>query len=59
LKLTAGRIRQLLEAVNQELAGDGVRGELFLAGGDVMRLVFHTREASEDAAQAAAIMVEE
>jgi hypothetical protein len=38
--LTAPRIRQLLEALNMELAGRAVQGELFLAGGAVMCLVF-------------------
>jgi hypothetical protein len=46
--LTETRIRQLLEALNAELAAESVRGEIYLAGGAVMCLVFHTREATKD-----------
>jgi Nucleotidyltransferase of unknown function (DUF6036) len=46
--LTAERIRQLLEALNSELARDNVLGEVFLAGGAVMCLVFRAREATKD-----------
>lgn len=46
--LSAARIRQLLEALNAELAADSVRGEIYLAGGAVMCLVFRAREATKD-----------
>jgi len=46
--LTAPRIRELLVALNEELERDNVRGEVFLAGGAVMCLVFHAREATKD-----------
>jgi hypothetical protein len=46
--LTAARIRQLLEALNAELASESIRGEVYLAGGAVMCLVFHAREATKD-----------
>ncbi len=45
---TARRIRELLDALNAELATESVRGELFLADGAVMCLVFHAREATKD-----------
>lgn len=48
LMLNADRIRQLLEALNSELTRDEVRGEVFLAGGAVMCLVFRAREATKD-----------
>src|ERR1700756_2775658 len=46
--LTAGRIRELLAALNAELATKNVKGEVFLAGGAVMCLVFRAREATKD-----------
>ena len=46
--LSAARIRELLRALNTELAADSVRGEVYLAGGAVMCLVFHAREATKD-----------
>ena len=46
--LSAARIRQLLEALNAELAATSVRGEVYRAGGAVMCLVFRAREATKD-----------
>ena len=46
--LTAARISGLLDALNAELAIDEVRGEIYLAGGAVMCLVFRAREATKD-----------
>lgn len=46
--LTAARIRELLEALNSELQAESVRGEIYLAGGAVMCLVFRAREATKD-----------
>jgi hypothetical protein len=46
--LTTERIRELLDALNSELAAESVRGELYLAGGAVMCLVFHARQATKD-----------
>jgi hypothetical protein len=46
--LSAVRIRELLDALNAELSAERVRGEIYLAGGAVMCLVFHAREATKD-----------
>jgi hypothetical protein len=46
--LTGDRIGELLAARNAELAMMNVRGEVFLAGGAVMCLVFRTRQATKD-----------
>ena len=46
--LTAVRIRELLGALDQELARRSVVGEIGLLGGAVMCLVFQAREATRD-----------
>ena len=46
--LDAPRIHSLLKAINDELAAESVRGEVYLAGGAVMCLVFRAREATKD-----------
>lgn len=46
--LTAGRIRELLTLLNDELVHDDHRGELYLVGGAVMCLMFHARPATRD-----------
>ena len=46
--LTVEKIRQLLDALNTELAKKGVTGEVGLCGGAVMCLVFKTRCSTRD-----------
>jgi hypothetical protein len=46
--LTVQRIEELFALLNQELARSGIRGEVYLAGGAVMCLVFQARPATED-----------
>ena len=46
--LSADRIRELFAALDQELAGRAVVGEIGLLGGAVMCLVFQVRESTKD-----------
>lgn len=47
-RLTAERIRELLQALDAELADRGIRGEVYLLGGAVMCLVYDARAATKD-----------
>ncbi len=46
--LTVQRIRELFGELNTELGSRQVRGDIYLAGGAVMCLVFEAREATKD-----------
>lgn len=46
--LDAKRIAGLLAALNGELARKEIKGEIYMAGGAVMCLAFHDREATKD-----------
>jgi hypothetical protein len=48
MTLSVKRIGELLARLNEELGRRGVRGEMYLAGGAVMCLAFHAREATKD-----------
>ena len=48
MMLTAKRMKQLFAALNDELAGKEVIGEIGLCGGAVMCLVYQAREATKD-----------
>ena len=48
MMLTAARIRELLAALNAELARENIRGEVFLVRRAAMYLVFRKREATKD-----------
>ena len=47
-RLSARRIRELLEALDAELAKGGIRGEVYLLGGAVMCLVYDARAATKN-----------
>jgi len=46
--LTSSRISELFHALNDELASDGVIGEVLLCGGALLCLVCGAREATKD-----------
>jgi hypothetical protein len=48
MPLTANQIRELLTALNEELAAASVVGEVGLCGGAVMCLVFQARQSTKD-----------
>jgi Nucleotidyltransferase of unknown function (DUF6036) len=45
---TRARILEALQALGEELAGDGIRGQIFIVGGAAMALAYSTRRVTRD-----------
>jgi Nucleotidyltransferase of unknown function (DUF6036) len=45
---TRARILSALEALGEELTGEGVRGQIFIVGGAAMALAYSTRRVTKD-----------
>ena len=46
--LSGNDLRRLLHALGEELAAEGVRGDLFIVGGAAMALAYSTRRSTRD-----------